>query len=56
MTLVTLAEIIASRVAPMRPAHSVSDDPQANLPPGGKFVRRRTLKGLNATPTQDAVL
>ena len=28
----------------------------SQLPPGGTFVRRRTLKGLNATPTQDAVL
>ena len=39
-------EIIASRVAPMRPTHSISDDPQADLPPGGTVARGRT--GSNA--------
>jgi len=46
MTLTALVEIIASRVAPTRPAHSMCDDPQANSPPGGMFARRRT--GSNA--------
>jgi len=46
MTLTVLDEIIVSRVAPMRPAHSISENPQADLPPGGTFARRRT--GSNA--------
>jgi hypothetical protein len=42
MILTALAEIIASRLARMRSAHSISDDPQADSPPSGTFARRRT--------------
>jgi hypothetical protein len=42
MTLTALAEIIAIRLTPIRPAHSISEDPQADSPPSGTFARRRT--------------
>jgi len=42
MTLTALVEIIAIRLAPMRPAHSIFDDPQADSLPSGTFARRPT--------------
>jgi hypothetical protein len=45
--LTALAEIIAIRLAPMRPAHSISEDPQADSPPSGTFARRRTASNAH---------